>query len=258
MEHRVAEAKRARLRCHKSIGCHVSEGYRQSRAVIMLTLMMLFSPIACGDGDETTATDESEARVQLVAPRHEGDTSVEEALLNRRSVREYTGEALTLAEVSQLLWAAQGTTDPRGFRTAPSAGALYPLEVYVVVGDVAGLAPGVYRYVPDHHEIVRISSEERRAELAEAAIDQEWVKDAAIDLVFTAIPQRTTSKYGDRGIRYVHMEAGHAAQNVYLQAEALDLGLTVIGAFDDDHVREVVAASADEQPLYVISIGRRT
>ncbi len=213
--------------------------------------------IACGDEDETAVTEEPVERVQLVPPRHQSDTSVEEALLNRRSVRDYTGEALTLAEVSQLLWAAQGTTDRKGFRTAPSAGALYPLEVYLVVGDVTGLSPGVYRYVSDEHEILRVAPGDRRDELARAAVDQEWVEEAAVDLVFTAVPERTTTKYGDRGIRYVHMEAGHAAQNVYLQAGTLGLGVTVIGAFDDDDVHEIVAAPAEEEPLLVISVGRK-
>lgn len=231
--------------------------YQGLAAFLAMTLLMVPLAVACGDQDETAVREEPLDRVQLVPPRHRSDTSVEEALLNRRSVRDYTGEALTLAEVSQLLWAAQGTTDPRGFRTSPSAGALYPLEIYLVVGDVTGLPPGVYRYVPDEHEIVRVGSEDRRDELARAAVDQEWVREAAVDLVFTAVPERTTSQYGDRGIRYVHIEAGHAAQNVYLQAETLGLGVTVIGAFDDAHVHELVAASAEEQPLYVISIGRK-
>jgi SagB-type dehydrogenase family enzyme len=221
-----------------------------------MTLAIVALAVACGDQDEPAVADESQTRVQLAPPRHQGDTSVEEALLNRRSVRDYTGEALTLAEVSQLLWAAQGTNDPKGFRTAPSAGALYPLEVYVVVGDVVDLAPGVYRYAPDEHDLVQVAPGDRRSELAEAAVDQEWVEEAAIDLVVTAVPERTTSKYGDRGIRYVWMEAGHAAQNVYLQAGTMGIGITVIGAFDDDRVHEIVAASADEEPLYVISVGR--
>jgi len=253
--HREAGAERERRGYQRAIGREVS--YRQLGPILALTLMMASSAIACGSRDEGVATEEPEARVQLSPPRHQGETSVEEALLSRRSVREYTGEPLTLAEVSQLLWAAQGTTDRRGFRTAPSAGALYPLEVYVVVGEVTGLAPGVYRYLPDEHEIERVSSDDRRDELATAAVDQEWVREAAVDLVFTAVPERTTSKYGDRGIRYVQMEAGHAAQNVYLQAEALGLGMTVIGAFDDDHVREIVAGTAEEQPLYIVAVGRK-
>lgn len=229
---------------------------RRYGAGLMVTLLMVALAVACGDDDEATGSEEPMARVQLEPPRQASDTSVEEAILNRRSVRDYSGEPLSLAEVSQLLWAAQGTTDPKGFRTAPSAGALYPLEVYAVVGEVTDLAPGIYRYVPDEHEILQVVSGDRRSELAEAAVDQEWVAEAAVDLVITAIPERTTSEYGERGIRYVHMEVGHAAQNIYLQAETLGVGITVIGAFDDDRVHEIVGASDEEEPLYVISVGR--
>ncbi len=226
------------------------------RTYVVMGFMTTALVVACGDDDEAAVTEEPATRVQLVPPRHDGEMSVEEALLNRRSVRNYTGEALPLAEVSQLLWAAQGVTDPSGFRTAPSAGALYPLEVYVVVGDVTDLPTGVYRYLPAGHELVRVAAQDRRVPLAEAAVDQEWVAEAAINLVFTAVPERTTGKYGERGIRYVHMEAGHAAQNVYLQAGTMGLGVTVIGAFDDARVHELIAASPDEEPLYVISVGR--
>jgi SagB-type dehydrogenase family enzyme len=223
----------------------------------MLSLFIVFFVIACAGEDETGMTPVSLERIQLVAPQHSSDTSVEEAFVNRRSVREYAREPLTLAEVSQLLWAAQGTTDRRGFRTVPSAGALYPLEVYLVVGDVVGLAPGVYKYSARQHEVLKIAQEDRRAELAEAAVDQEWVEEAAVDLVVTAVYERTTAKYGERGIRYVHMEAGHAAQNLYLQAETLGLGMVVMGAFDDEKVKDIVDAPEEEQPLYVISVGRK-
>ncbi len=225
------------------------------RVCVVMALLTAGLAGACGD-DDAAAITEPGFRVQLTPPRHASETSVEEALLNRRSVRDYTGEALTLAEVSQLLWAAQGTTDSRGLRTAPSAGALYPLEVYLVVGDVTGLAPGVYRYVPGAHEIVHVLDQDHRALLADAAVGQNCVQEAAVDVVFTAVPERTTGKYGDRGIRYVHMEAGHAAQNVYLQAEALGLGMTVVGAFDDGRVLELVAASPEEEALYVLALGR--
>ncbi len=226
------------------------------RVYVVMALLAAGLAVACGDDDDVAAITEPGSRVQLTPPRHASETSVEEALLNRRSVRDYTGEALTLAEVSQLLWAAQGTTDSRGLRTAPSAGALYPLEVYLVVGDVTDLAPGVYHYVPAAHEIVQVVDQDHRALLADAAVGQDWVQEAAVDVVFTAVPERTTGKYGDRGIRYVHIEAGHAAQNVYLQAEALGLGITVVGAFDDGRVLELVAASPEEEALYVLAVGR--
>ena len=196
-------------------------------------------------------------RMQLPAPRYESETSVEEALVQRRSVREYADENLTLEELSQLLWAAQGSTAPWGGRTAPSAGALYPLELYVVVGAVDGLESGVYRYRPHEHELEKVKDGDVRAALSDAALGQEFIQEAAIDIVFTAVYERTTVKYRERGIRYVYMEAGHAAQNVYLQAVALDLGTVTVGAFFDEDVSAVVGLHAQENPLYIMPVGRK-
>ena len=195
--------------------------------------------------------------VKLPKPRHDSGVSIEETLLKRESVRDYTGEPLTLGEVSQLLWAAQGTANGEGFRTAPSAGATYPLETYVVVGDVRNLTEGVYRYVSAGHKLVKSLEGDWRAQLAGAALWASSVKKGAVSIVFAAIYERTTQQYGDRGIRYVHMEAGHAAQNVYLQAVALGLGTVVIGAFRDDQVSEILKLSKNEQPLYIMPVGRR-
>jgi len=196
-------------------------------------------------------------RIKLPEPSYTGNTSVETALSKRRSIRDYSGENLTLEEVSQLLWAAQGITAPWGGRTAPSAGALYPLELYIVVGDVEGIDKGVYKYSREEHELEKVKDGDIRAELADAAIGQACIRDAAIDIVFTAVYERTTRKYGERGIRYVHMEAGHAAQNVYLQAVSLDLGTVVIGAFIDDRVKELVNAGEQEKTLYIMPVGRK-
>ena len=195
--------------------------------------------------------------VALPEVRLTGNVSLEETLLNRRSVRQYTGEALTLEEVSQLLWAAQGITSECGGRTAPSAGALYPLEVYLVAGNVESLAPGIYKYINDGHELAIVSDEDVREELADAAPDKTTVLAGAIDIVISAVYERTTSKYGDRGVRYVHMEAGHAAQNIYLQATALGLGTVTIGAFADELVKDVLSMPGEEAPLYIIPVGRR-
>jgi len=184
--------------------------------------------------------------------------SLEEALLQRRSVREYANLPLTLEEVSQLLWAAQGVTSEWGGRTAPSAGALYPLEMYLAVGHIQHLAPGVYKYRPERHELVQVKPDDVRGELAGAALGQAWIKEGAIDIIIAAVYERTTRKYGDRGVRYVHMEAGHAAQNIYLQAAALDLGMVTVGAFYDDRVKDITGMLEDEIPLYVISVGRKT
>ena len=195
-------------------------------------------------------------RIKLSEPCNTSNTSVEAALSQRRSIRTYSGDKLTIEEVSQLLWSAQGITAPWGGRTAPSAGALYPLELYLVVGDVEGIDKGVYRYRPGKHELEKVKADDIRAELADAALGQECIRDAAIDIVFTAVYERTTRKYGERGIRYAHMEAGHAAQNVYLQAVALDLGTVVIGAFNDSEVAKIVNVSERENPLYIMPVGR--
>ncbi|MEM4250865.1 MAG: SagB/ThcOx family dehydrogenase [Candidatus Bathyarchaeia archaeon] len=193
----------------------------------------------------------------LMQPRKSSDTSLEEALLNRRSVRNYADGALTLDQLSQLLWAAQGLTSPQGLRTAPSAGGLYPLEVYVVVGGVEGLSPGVYRYLPNSHSILRILDGDRRVKLAQASLDQSWVKDAAVDVIIAAAYERITVKYGERGVRYVHLEAGHAAQNVCLQAVALGLGAVPVGAFSDEQVARLLGLTGEEIPLYIIPVGRK-
>jgi SagB-type dehydrogenase family enzyme len=194
--------------------------------------------------------------IRLPEPQREGKTSVEEALLKRRSVRDYRDEPLTLAQVAQLLWAAQGITSPDGFRTAPSAGALYPLEIYVVAGNVEGMAAGVYRYRPGEHSLAPVAAGDRRRDLAAVALEQTWIREAAVDLVFAGVYERTTQKYGERGVRYVYMEVGHAAQNVYLQAVSLSLGAVVVGAFEDDKVQTVVGMAADEHPLYIMAIGK--
>lgn len=195
--------------------------------------------------------------VKLPKPRLSSEVSIEQTLLERRSMREFADTPLTIDEVSQLLWAAQGITAEWGGRTAPSAGALYPLELYVVVGNVAGLPQGVYKFRPEGHELAKVADGDQRSRLAEAALGQVWVKEGAIDIVVAAIYERTTRKYGERGIRYVHMEAGHAAQNLYLQTTAMDLGMVTVGAFDDERVGEILGLPEDEAPLYVIPVGRK-
>ena len=182
--------------------------------------------------------------------------SLEELLRQRRSVRDYTEEPLTQDEVLKLLWAAQGKTRPWGGRTAPSAGALYPLEIYLVAGNVENLAPGVYKYEPAEGKLTHIKDGDVRASLAVASLGQDCVKTGAIDIVIAAVYARTTGKYGSRGERYVHIEVGHAAQNICLQATALGLGLVTVGAFQDELVKVTVGMAANETPLYVIPVGR--
>jgi len=183
--------------------------------------------------------------------------SLEAALSARRSLREYDQTPLTVAEVSQLLWAAQGVTNPDGLRTVPSAGALYPLQVHIVVGQVDGIEQGVYHYRPAEHGLVRVAEGDRRLDLARAALDQEQVRHGAVVIALSAAYERIIQKYGQRGVSYTHMEAGMAAENIHLQAAALGLGTVVMGAFDDDRVRELIELGVNEKPLVLMPVGRR-
>lgn len=216
-------------------------------------LISCVGAVACsGDGDaddRSPAPVPTGAAIQLPAPRTEGDISVEEAIAQRRSVRAFTGVALTLEELSQLLWAAQGVTATWGGRTAPSAGALYPLEVYAATPD------GLIHYVPEGHRARTAATADLRAQLSEAAGGQAAVADAAVVLVITAVPARTEARYGERADRYVQLEAGHVAQNVLLEAMALGLGGVPIGAFSDEDVGRVLALPSGEVPLYLLPVG---
>jgi SagB-type dehydrogenase family enzyme len=195
--------------------------------------------------------------IKLPRPEYNSVTSIEEALLRRRSIRVFKEGPVMLAELSQLIWAAQGMADPKGLRTAPSAGALYPLELHVVAGNVNGLPQGLYKYVPERHELLGLSKGDRRNDLCNAGLGQSSIRRAALVLVLSAVYERITEKYGERGIRYVHMEAGHAAQNVYLQAVPLQLGTVVIGAFQDQEVKRLLKMAAGESPLYIMPVGKR-
>jgi len=193
--------------------------------------------------------------IPLPPPRTESAFPLERALQERRSVRSFVAKPLSLEEVGQLLWAAQGVTAPGGLRTAPSAGALYPLEITVVAGAVTGLQPGLYRYLPASHALAPLGGGDRRAALARAALYQTWLQEAPATFGFGAVEARTRVKYGSRSPRYVHIEVGHAAQNLLLQARALGLAAGVIGAFDDAKVAEVLGMPEEEQPLYLVPVG---
>jgi SagB-type dehydrogenase family enzyme len=202
--------------------------------------------------------------VKLPDPARDGRVSVEKALAERRSVRQYASTPLKLADISQLLWAAYGVTKPvpnlpqlhGGLRTAPSAGALYPLELYVVAGNVTELAPGVYWYRPETHDLVLVAAGDKRPALFGAAASQTCVRDAPASLVYSAVFSRNTDKYGKRGReRYVCMDLGHSAENVYLQCGSLGLGTCAIGAFHDDSLKLVVGMTKTEEPLYIMPVG---
>lgn len=224
--------------------------------LIPLTCFIIVFPFllrGSGRMEETVSIE----RIKLPKANYDGPISVEKALFKRRSIRRYKNESLNLDEVSQLLWAAQGITDERGFRTAPSAGALYPLVVYLAVGNVEDLTPGLYKYKPHAHELIKVKEGDIISEIFNAALGQTCVKNGSIDIVFSAVYQRTTQKYGERGERYVHMEVGHAAQNVYLQATVLDLGTVVVGAFYDDRLKNILNMPDEEAPLYIMPVGRK-
>jgi len=198
-------------------------------------------------------------KVKLPSPRLRGEMSVEEAISRRRSRREYSGEPIKGEELSNLLWAAQGITDSvNRFRAAPSAGATYPLEVYVVIGKggIEELSEGVYHYNPFEHILEKRVEGDLSEEICSAAVSQPWVREAPINIILASIYERTTGRYGERGIRYVHMEAGHVGENIYLQAESLGLGTVVIGAFYDEWVQRLLELPENQKPLYIIPVGR--
>lgn len=221
-------------------------------------MSMLLPGICAMQTNKATASQTVAAkRVNLPRPVSAGGLSINEALQRRRSVRRYRHGKLTLVEVSQLLWAAQGLSSREGYRTAPSAGALYGLEIHLAAGNVAGLDVGVYRYDPVDHRLTQRATTDHRSSLATAALGQDFVGQGAAVLVVSAVYARISVKYGGRGVRYAHMEAGHAAQNVLLMATSLNLGAVPVGAFDDARLARVLKLDEDEQPLYLIPVGRR-
>jgi len=198
--------------------------------------------------------------IPLPQPRLKSSVSVEEALKNRRTIRTFRNAPVTLAEVSQLLWAAQGVTETRGgrdLRTAPSAGALYGLETYLVASNVDGLEPGLYRYQPKGHELIPVGKGDLRSGLNAATLGQASVKEAPAAIVFAAVYERITQKYKERGRRFAVLEAGHASQNVYLQAEALGLGTVAVGSFSEADAKKTLGLPSQEEPLYIMPVGKK-
>jgi SagB-type dehydrogenase family enzyme len=217
--------------------------------VIIIFIVFATNSSFSKDGESMTVRS-GEKIIELPEPARKGGVSLEETLAARRSVRDFTGDRLREEELSQLLWSAQGTTRSWGGRTAPSAGALYPIELYVV------LPEGLFRYVSRGHKLVRISDQNLFRSLAGAALGQECLRNAPAVIVITAVYERTERKYGRRGERYVKMEVGHAAENVLLQAVSLGLGAVPIGAFYDDRVSRALNLPENHEPLYLIPVGR--
>jgi SagB-type dehydrogenase family enzyme len=189
--------------------------------------------------------------VTLPEPNLDGSMSLEQSIASRRSCRDFRSQPLTLEQIGQLAWAAQGQDAKSRYRTVPSAGATYPLELFVVNEQ------GFFHYLPGKHALEKLAGQDLRSALATAAWGQEFIEAAPLTLVFAAEFDRTTRRYGKRGIRYVYMEAGHAVQNVHLQAEVLGLGSVAIGAFDDASVSKVLSLPINFEPVYMVVIGYR-
>jgi len=205
--------------------------------------------------------------IKLSLPQLKGEVSLEETILRRRAVRRYRREPLDLSQLSQILWSAQGITGTRGFRAAPSAGATYPLEIFVFVGKRGIIASeakqppeelqaGIYHYEVDSHSLSLHTSGDLRPDLARAALDEEFIVKAPVDIVICALYHRTSYRYGSRGERYVHMEVGHVGENIHLQAVALGLATVEVGAFHDEEVRNVLGVDEQIKPLYIMPVGK--
>ncbi len=235
-------------------------------ALLFSLAVLLFIVYAYYDGygmtDESGDAEISQGAgvVSLPPVPRDGNTSLEEVLWQRKSVRQYKDEPLPLADLSFLLWAAQGVNRPASLvghagRTAPSAGATYPLQLYVLAGDVEGLQPGVYRYDSNAHALRKTKDGDLRSELASAALGQSMPADAPATIAIAADYERTTGRYGERGIRYVDMEAGHAGQDIYLAAAARDLGTVAVGAFDDQRINKILGIPEAQTTTYLFPIG---
>ncbi len=188
--------------------------------------------------------------MQLPEPASDGRMSVEAALAKRASVRHFTSVPLTLSQISQILWAAQGITRNGWGRTAPSAGALYPLELYLALRD------GFFHYIPENHQLMRVSDSNLIEDLARAALGQQCIRESSAVVVIAAVYERIEQKYGRRAERYVKVEAGHAAQNILLQAVSEGIGAVPVGAFYDEDVRKALSLPSDHEPLYLIPLGQ--
>jgi SagB-type dehydrogenase family enzyme len=199
-----------------------------------------------------------ETPIKLPSPITRGKLSLEQAISKRRSVRRFKDEPLSLEQLSQLLWSAQGTTGTGGGRATPSAGSTYPLEIFIVVGEhgIEILTAGIYHYDVDNHSLSLYQTGDLRQKLADTALGQSFIAKCPADMIICAIHPRTAYRYGRRGERYVHMEVGHVGQNVSLQAVALGLGTVMVGAFDDEEVTKVLKLEEQIKPLYIIPMGR--
>ncbi len=222
----------------------------------LLLFLLIVSTISCtplsrtakGAGTDNIETDKE--IIMLERPAIENEMSLGQAIKQRRSIRNFDPKELSMDEISLLLWASQGITDESaGFRSVPSAGALYPLEVFLIKSD------GAFQYIPEGHRLVRLSSKDLRSDIMKLSLFQSFIADAPVTVILCGIYERTTSKYGERGKMYVHMEAGHACQNLLLQATALGLGAVPVGAFNAEAIAQILDMPKDYVPLYIVPVG---
>jgi len=210
-------------------------------------------------GSSAESPPERETPVKLKPPDFNGDLCVEEAIAGRRCIRSFKALAITDQQFSQILWAAQGITDPGGLkRAAPSGGALYPADIYAAAGkdSVGGLEAGVYHYRPQGHRLLRVGTGDRRGEIASASFHQLWMAVAPVLFIITLEHARITVKYGDRGVRYGLIEVGHIGQNIFLQCQSLGLAAGIVGAFDDRKVAAAAGVAKNHEPVIVMPVGR--
>ncbi|MEM4718185.1 MAG: SagB/ThcOx family dehydrogenase [Desulfurococcaceae archaeon] len=193
--------------------------------------------------------------MEVKLPEPSKDTPLSQLLLRRKSIRRYKSDALTHSELSCMLWATYGLVNRRR-HVVPSAGATYPVEIYVFIKNVIGLKQGIYRYDEVKHSLILVKEGDFSRDLAKACLDQSWVRDAPINIVIVARYEKTTSWYGDRGLRYIHFEAGHIGQNIYLAATELGLGTVAVGAFIDESIAELIGLGKEYIVLYVFPVGK--
>jgi SagB-type dehydrogenase family enzyme len=196
-----------------------------------------------------------DGRIKLPSPDIQDSLTVSQAIEKRRTIRSFTDEKVTLAQISQLLWAAQGITSPQGLRAAPSAGALYPLELYINVKKSDSLREGIYKFNPISQSLFRVIDKDLSKEIAEASLHQKWMAEAPVMFVFTAIYERTTGKYGDRGVRYAMIEAGSSSENLFLQAQSIGLDCGIVGAFHDSEIKQLLDLEKRSNPLLIMPVG---
>lgn len=219
------------------------------KTLIIILIHLIFSVSTCSGSPQSSV-------ILLPEPVPNCDISIEEVIESRRSIRTFSLESISLTELARLLHSAQGITSDYGFRAAPSAGATFPLSVFVIAENVDSLEAGIYAYEPSNESLTAVRMGHFLDELSEAALGQSCVRDAPAVIAITAEYSITTSVYGNRGKTYVHMEAGHVSQNIYLQCTAMGLGTVAVGAFSDNAIRDILNLAENETPLYLMPVGR--